>query len=308
MKFRKRLVAPVSMLLLAVTALADFRYEETTRISGGSVVGVLKTAGALNREVRQAMEPTTSTVMVKGNRLLRTNAIRGEIIDLDRETITHIDHQRQQFSVVTFQQLRRQFAEAQRRLQHEKPAAETPPPMKFNILLRNTGARKTIAGLATAESILSMTLAATNQKGGPPGTLAMTNDMWIAPEILGYSEARDFQRRLLVKLGMALGGALPPHVAAMQADAAQGVAELVKEMSKLPGVPVVQILRLGTSSDGQPLAAASEAPLPAAPAAASSSVLLESHIEMTSFSAGYVDAARFKVPAGYKEVAAGAVK
>jgi len=348
MKFRKLLVFPVSLLLVA-TAAADFRYEETTRINGGSLVGMMKMAGALSHEARQAMDPVTSTVMVKGNRMIRSNQIRSEIIDLDKETFTHIDHQRQQYSVQTFQQLKQQIEDAGRRMQREKPT-DNPPQMSFNVQVRNTGARKTLAGLLTAETILSMTMEATDQKSGQKGSLAITNDMWITHDIPGYAEVREFNRRLAVKMGMMLGGALPANLAAMQMGSAQGMAELTKEMSKLKGVPVVQIMRMGTSANGQPLAAASEAPLPAPPpgpqmpsagdvaeksatsaitsrlgglgglgglgrrkkadapaeeaaaAPPASVVLMETSIEMTTFSAGVVDPARFSVPAGYKEV------
>jgi hypothetical protein len=41
------------------------------------------------------------------------------------------------------------------------------------------------------------------------------------------------------------------------------MADMAKEMSKLKGVPVSQIMRMGTTADGSPLPAASEAPLPA---------------------------------------------
>jgi hypothetical protein len=40
------------------------------------------------------------------------------------------------------------------------------------------------------------------------------------------------------------------------------MADMAKEMSKLKGVPVSQIMRMGTTADGSPLPAASEAPLP----------------------------------------------
>jgi hypothetical protein len=49
------------------------------------------------------------------------------------------------------------------------------------------------------------------------------------------------------------------------------MADLVTEMSKLKGIPVLQIVRIGTTADGTPLPAASEAPLPTAPPTPSAS-------------------------------------
>ena len=43
-------------------------------------------------------------------------------------------------------------------------------------------------------------------------------------------------------------------------------------MSKLKGVPILQVMRMGTTANGQPLPAASEAPLPASNAPAMPSV------------------------------------
>ncbi len=261
MKFRKLLVVPLS-LLLAATALADFRYDETTRITGGTIVGMMKMAGAISREARQATEPVTSTVMVKDNRMVRSNSDRTEIIDLDKETITHIDHQRQQYSVTTFQQMKQRMEEAQRRLQKRDKTQGDPPQMNFTVHVRNTGAKKKVAGLMASEAILTMAMEATDQKSGQKGALAITNDMWMAPETPGYGEVREFNRRMVLKMGTVLGGSVPPNLAAMQPGAGQGMAELVKEMSKLKGVPVMQVMRMGTTVNGQPLPAASEAALP----------------------------------------------
>ena len=94
--------------------------------------------------------------------------------------------------------------------------------------------------------------------------MAITNDMWMAQDIAGYDEIRDFDRRFALKMGSVFSGGMNPSLLAMQPGMGQGMAEMVKEMSKLKGVPVQQITRTGLSADGQPLPAASEAPLPPA--------------------------------------------
>jgi hypothetical protein len=90
--------------------------------------------------------------------------------------------------------------------------------------------------------------------------------MWMAPEIPGYDELREFQKKFAVKMGEAFSGSgLSASLAAMQPAAAQGMADMVKEMSKLKGIPVEQIMRMGATANGEPLPAASEAPLPPSP-------------------------------------------
>ena len=48
----------------------------------------------------------------------------------------------------------------------------------------------------------------------------------------------------------------------MPAGSMQGFKELAEEASKLKGVPIYTVTRMGTTLDGKPLPAASEAPLP----------------------------------------------
>ena len=266
--------------LLATPSFADFRYAETTQITGGSVVGMMKFAGTFSKDAKKAMDPITSTVLVQGNLMARITSDTTEITDLDKESITTVDHRKKQYTVVTFQQMKQQMEEAQKKAQEEqakqnksaqpqgKPSqpqsSDTPPPeMKFKVNVRNTSATKTVVGLDTKESILSMELEATDQPTGQKGSLALTNDMWLAPEIPGYSEVRDFNKRFAQKMGMVFGDVFKPSMAAMQPGSAEGMAEMAKEMSKLKGVPVMQVMRMGATANGEPLPAASEAPLPA---------------------------------------------
>ncbi|HTD95490.1 MAG TPA: hypothetical protein VK627_01120 [Edaphobacter sp.] len=256
---------------LCPSLYADFTQTETTQITGGALVGMMKMAGAFSKQARQAGEPVVSTVMVKGNRMMRSSALQTEIIDLDHETITQIDTAKRQYTVMTFAQMKQQMdaAIAKAKAQRQKGGQESTDQaanteVKFQVHVRSTGATKEVAGLGTTESILTMAMDAKDKTSGQTGSLAMTNDMWMAPEVPGYEEVRDFYRRFAVKLGVMMGGAVNTSMlAALQPGSAEGMADMVKEMSKLKGIPVLQVLRMGTTADGTPLPAASEAPLPA---------------------------------------------
>ena len=268
----------ISLLLglcvaLPSSSFADFRYDETTKITGGSLVSMAKFAGAFSKQAHQITDPVNSTILVKGNRMAHINQESTEIIDLDQETITRIDHTKKQYSVVTFQEMKAAMEEAVRKAQaqpKQAPAPQTtnttpPPEMKFKVSVTNTGASKQVAGLAASESILKMSMEAKDQNSGQTGSMAITNDMWMAPEIPGYGEVRDFNRRMALKMGTMFSGAMPSlssQMLAAQPGMFSGMADMAKEMSKLQGVPVSQIMRMGTTADGSPLPAASEAPLP----------------------------------------------
>jgi hypothetical protein len=271
------LLLPCALACTSAIAHADFSYQETTQITGGAIVGMMKMAGVFSREARHAGDPIVTTVMVKGNKMIRDSAETSEIVDLDAETITQIDHQKKQYTVMTFEQMRQQMEAAMAKARAEQAKQKQQQPaspdaqnvdVKFNVKVRNTGATKDVAGMNASESILNMTMDATDQTSGQTGSLAITNDMYLAPEIPGYDEVRDFERRYAEKMRMVLDGAINPQMLGMlqQPGASQGLKDMVEELSKLKGVPVLQIMRMGTTANGTPLPAASEAPLPAGPA------------------------------------------
>lgn len=268
MRFRLPIVIVLG-LALTPFVFADFQYQETTKITGGSIISMMKFAGMFSKEARQANQPITSTVLVKGNRMARINPEYTEIIDLDKETITRIDNIKRTYTVETFEQLKQrmqQAAEEMRKKQAEQPKEQqNQAEMTFAVNVRNTGATKQVSGLNTNEAILTMAMEAKDKQTGQQGALNITNDMWLAPDIPGYNEVREFQRRYALKLGMIFSQSLGPTLAAMQPGMAKGMGEMAKEMSKIKGTPVLQITRMGSTPDGKPLPAASEAPLPPTP-------------------------------------------
>ncbi len=222
-------------------------------------MGLMKLAGTFSKQARQAGEPVVTTVMVKGNRMMRVERDRTEIIDLDAGTITVIDHLKKQYTTMTFEQMRQQVdaamakARAQQAKQQPQPAEnDTHVDVKFNVKVRDTGASRDVSGLSAKEAIMTMTVDATDQKSGQSGTFAITNDMYLVPEVPGYEEVREFYKRYAAKMGTVMSGAIDPQMMAMmrQPAAGKGMADMVEEMSKLKRIPVLQIMRMGTTADG----------------------------------------------------------
>jgi hypothetical protein len=262
---KNRYVVLCLLAALPTTLRADFSYTETTQITGGALLGMMKAVGTFSKQARQAGEPIVSTVTIKGNRMVRANAMQTEIVDLDNETITTIDHTHKTYTTMTFEQMRQQIADAISKGNAQKDKSDSTPAntdLSFQVKVRNTGATKDVSGVNTSESILSMAMDATDKKSGQTGSLAITNDMWLAPEVPGYDEVREFHKRFAEKLGTVFGGSINPALLASQPGAGKAMADMVKEMSKLKGIPVLQVMRMGTTANGDPLPAASEAPLP----------------------------------------------
>lgn len=175
---------------------------------------------------------------------------------------------------MTFEQMKQQIEAAAAKMKEQQaksqPASAPEQPstvdVSFKIHVRNTGQTKDVSGLNTSESIMTMNMDATDKSSGQTGSLAITNDMWLAPAIPGYEEVAEFYRKFALKMGTVFSSAINPAILAQYQGASKGMAQMTEEMSKLKGTPVMQVMRVGMTRDGQPLPAASEAPLPPPPA------------------------------------------
>ncbi len=268
--FRAAVVAP--MILTPAVLFADYTYQETTQLTGGSLLHTVKMMGAFSSQARKAGDPVVSTVYIKGNRMAKVNPDGIEIIDLDKETMTHIDSLKHTYTVMTFEQMKEQMEKAAEEAQKQsakQPAsapAQSPNDVKmsFDVKVHETGAEKQVSGLNSHETIMTMTMTATDQKTQQSGNMAVTNDMWLVPEVPGYDQVRDFYRRMGEKMGAMTAGVGfdLSKMLAQNPGATQAMTDMGKEMQKVKGVPILQVMRMGSTFDGKPLPAASEAPLP----------------------------------------------
>jgi hypothetical protein len=104
---RKSLSILMLIPLVSTPALADFKYTDTSQITGGALMGMANFAAKFSKDSRAAMQPITTTHYVKGNKL-RTDGSDGsiQIIDLDGRRVISIDNQNKTYSVATFDQIK----------------------------------------------------------------------------------------------------------------------------------------------------------------------------------------------------------
>jgi hypothetical protein len=273
---------------------AEISYQETTKITGGSLTSMMKFAGAFSKDARKLGQPVITTVAVKGNQMARVTQDYADITDLDAQTITHIDMTRHEYSVMTFTQMREAMQRALDRAKAEQAKASAQPqaasqPVKdpnvqlgFEAHVRKTGATKQVSGIDTNEVILALAVNGTDKSSGQQGELGITNDMWMAPDVPGYAEVRDFERRFAIEMGSTLTTGPDLSGLVQQAQSSEAMKAMAKEMSQIQGVPVLQIMRMGMTANGQPLAAASEAPLPESTSEASRGDTLGAQVVKTS--------------------------
>jgi hypothetical protein len=254
-------------MLLQPLAFADVSYQETTQITGGSLQGMLKMAGAFSSQAKQANAPITSTVALHGNRMVRSNPHSTEIIDLDQQNMTFIDHDKHTYSVVTFQQMQQAMADAAAKAKAQSKNStssdnSSDAQMSFSAHVSSSGATRNIDGRDAKEALLTVTMIAnatdgSNAKGG----MAATSEMWLISDVPGVEELRAFNQRMAKELAMDTSASQISGLLSAQPGGAQALADLKKEATKMSGFPVLQVTRVGVSADGQPLAAPSVAPM-----------------------------------------------
>lgn len=324
----KNVVAIAGIITLAGSPLlADFTYQETSTITGGAMASMLRLAGVFSK---QAREPIQSTVSVKGDRMMHRSANHASVIDLGSQTITSIDLQKKQYTVMTFEEMKQMIDQMSQKMKQNDKGE-----MSFKVSAKATGKAKQVAGFDAKEMVLTMEMEAKDKESGQKGGMTIITDMWIAPGIPGYQEVRDFYKRMSEKINWTPGG----NLFMQNPQVSEGMAEVYKEASKVDGVPVQQTITMGAAGTVQPADGSSPPPQQQQPAAERPSVgsalggalggkfgigrkktssdqpppssasngqnagsLLEMTTELSSFSSNAVDPSQFEVPAGFKKV------
>jgi hypothetical protein len=254
MTFGKSGVAAMLACIAAPYLYADFSYEQTSRITGGAMVSAMKFAGAFSKDARKAMDPIKSTTLIKGNRMVHRTADSASIIDLDKETITQINYAKKTYSVATFAQIKQAMDDMSQKMREQKAKSEKGNPgeqvdMHFDVKVNDTGQTKLISGNKAHQMIMSITMQGADAKSGTKGGIDMTTDMWVAPQVSGYEEVRDFYRRMSEKLEWT-PGANP--IMMSRPEMARAMAQLYKEGSKLDGMPVYETIKMGGNMEAPP--------------------------------------------------------
>jgi len=238
------------------------------------------------------------------------------------------------------QAMRAQLAQAQA-AQTQQQAPQVNPLEAMKVTVNETGQTKVISGLNTKQFILTMEMGGA-PAGTPPTTPSnkTTMDSWMAPTLPGYEEVTAFGVKMASKMSdLATPGMNP--MAMFREDVATSLKTMATEMSKMSGIPVYQTMTMtgmqasgpsagdaakGAAVDTAGQAAAGAAPgrtrlgglagigglgrkkqeesKPAEPAAQVTLqpvVLMEQVTEISSLSAT-VDASKFAVPTGFKQV------
>jgi hypothetical protein len=248
----------LGVLLCAILpAYGDFKYTESSKVTGGAMNGMMKFAGAFSKQARQATGPMESTTYVKGNRM-RKDQTDGhtQIFDLDARRIIYIDNQKRTYSIVTFDQMRaamkRARAQAQTQNASQPQPQDQPRPnvqVTPKVDVTRTGKTATILNLPASEvqMNLDMEMQSTDPKSqGQSASMWMKSDSWVTPNIPGYEELTAFSRKMAHELDW-----VPGTLFGGNPQMSQGMAQLGQHADELKGFPVLQYISMGMAASGQ---------------------------------------------------------
>jgi len=224
----------------------------------------VKMTGGMMMQGGNTPPPQESATYVKGNRMARLGPDHGQITDLDKQTITNLNFKNKTYTVMTFTQMKAMVA--------RMAPNNGKPPAPADVQSRETGKTKVIGNATAKEMLVTVKVSGSE----------IVEDVWLAPMVPGYDEVRQFQSRMALRMGAE--GALGIQ---------RTIAEAAKLMTKVNGVPVQKTSSI-TSTQAAPTA-------PGAPAPAKGP-LMQISTELRGLSSATVDASKFEVPAGFKQV------
>ncbi len=224
-----------ALLCWSGTCLADFKYTESAKVTGGMMAGIMKFAGALSK---QAQEPISTTRYLKGNRMrIEQGAGKVQIVDLDGRRFINVDPQKQTYSVLTFDEMRAALEKMQERM-NQKGAKLVP---KFEVTATNNS--KVILGQPAREVKVRVEMQVENpnqQKQAQNMSFLVTSDMWVASTLQDYQEIQKFHERMAKELNW-----LPGASFGANPQMAQAMLELQKGGAALNGLPLLQYTSMG---------------------------------------------------------------
>lgn len=252
------LLSVVACLVVCASGRADFKYTQTSQMTGGALAGMMKGMGVFSKSARQATRPTQTTTYVKGNHLRTDNADGTyQIIDLDGRRFIQVDPAHQTYNIMTFDQMRQIIEQAQQRMSQARNQQKSQDgqngqnaqvTMTPKIQISSTGKTQTILGQDTQEMVVNMDLEMQStdaQNGTQSGTLRTQVDEWLAPSIIGYHEISDFYKRMAAEIGWT------PQSFGMNPQMTKSMVELNKS-GKIPvGLPMMStVSMMGAAQQG----------------------------------------------------------
>ncbi|MGA7614233.1 MAG: hypothetical protein WBX15_03540 [Thermoanaerobaculia bacterium] len=252
---RSFITAVIVVALAAPAAFAGATVGQHTKFGFGGTIGrMVNLFGG-----KAAKEGVDSISVVNGDRRNHIVGESGELVDLKEEKIYRINYARKTYTVTTFDELRKQWEDAQKQAEKESGNAEEEKPQEkgpeytVDVDVKETGKKEVINGFHTHQVIVTTTVREKGKTLEQAGGGVLTSDLWIGPHVSEMKELQSFEQRYASKLyGQMVSGMDMQALARVFASAPQFSEAMKKFQEKegaLDGTPIRTTLTFESVAD-----------------------------------------------------------
>jgi len=258
--------------LISINVLADITMQQRITVEAGGAMSFMSLESTVTTSISSDKSRSETKMAPKSGLMgsLMKNLDTTSIMRLDKDLIWELRPKKQQYSEMTFEQMREQMELAMEQLKdvQESGSAGALPVSeedcqwsdpKFESI--DTGEKKRFANVKAKQHIITIEETCTVPESGQTCVLTWTMENWMAKRMPGDEETIEFNKALAEKLGTEemLAGAQAMSRALLSMFKS-GWEEALDEMSELKGYPVKTVMQMEiggescTATSGQPIA------------------------------------------------------
>lgn len=232
-----RYMTVAGVFACATTLMADFRYEETTKVTGGTILRLSKFPG-----MGKMTAPTTTVHYFKGGKSANATGNTVDIIDADRGVFIVVNKEDKTYSTITFEEFKAALEAMSKKAQQQAKGAEGS--MTIDMKVNDLGTTRRVLNLDAKGMEMKLTMTMTDKKSGQSVPMDITSELYIVKELAGSEEMKQFYLRMAKKIDWDVKNARFMGLAQMQPGFAEGMQKMAAEARKLEGTPLVTITKM----------------------------------------------------------------
>lgn len=268
---RKQLILLSILLLSAAAVDADITLEHSVSVNAGGAMSLFASDGVVRTSIAGDKSWSETDIKPRSSMLaaFAKNNDNVSITRLDKDLIWQLNPKKEQYTEMTFEQLRAHLAQSQARMQQMQsgqgggalPVSEGECEFTDSSMsVDSTGKKQRFANIRAEQHVVTMTQTCSVPEKNQTCTLTWTIDNWLAKKMPGDAEAQAFNSKMAEKMGvedmmnkMGMSGALM----AMFKDSWQEAFDHANELQGFPVKTVIQMEIGGencTTASGQSIA------------------------------------------------------
>lgn len=272
MKFR--LCVAIPALLLVHPAIADITFDQRFTLEAGGAMSMFGSDGTSQTQISGDRSRTDSTITMKSALagLFSGSGKTGTIVRLDKQLMWELLPDKQQYSELTFAQVRAQMAEAQAAMKDAQGSTGSGGALPVSTEgsqctdgeteVEKGSTIEKVAGLDTRKHVIRMKQSCTDPETKKTCDITWLMETWLASSVPGQQQATQFQQAYAKAMGIdeVMRQAQGP-AQSMMAMFSGNWKSVVDEVTKLEGFPLRTVMHMGiggeqcTTESGQPIAA-----------------------------------------------------